>query len=113
MKDGRPVGPFGVMGGFMQPQGHVQILTAWLEDGVSLQEAFDKPRWMWSEALNVSFEQGFDAALVEAMGRRGHRVRVESDEGLFGRGQAIVWDPVTYRYEGATEKRCDGFIAWY
>lgn len=113
MKDGRPVGPFGVMGGFMQPQGHVQILTALLDDDASLQEAFDKPRWMWSEALNVSFEQGFDAALVEAMGHRGHHVRIEPDEGLFGRGQAIVWDPVTCRYEGATEKRCDGFIAWY
>ena len=113
MKDGRPVGPFGVMGGFMQPQGHVQVLTALLDDGLSLQEAFDKPRWMWTEGMRVHFENGFDPALVEAMRNRGHLVRFESDEGLFGRGQAIFLDPLTRRYDGATEKRCDGYIAWY
>jgi gamma-glutamyltranspeptidase/glutathione hydrolase len=113
MKDNRPVGPFGVMGGFMQPQGHVQVLSALLRDGSGLQEAFDQPRWMWTEGKTVLFEQGFDPDLIEAMRTRGHRVQVERDEGPFGRGQAIFRDPLTNRYEGATEKRCDGHIAWY
>jgi gamma-glutamyltranspeptidase/glutathione hydrolase len=113
MKDGQPVGPFGVMGGFMQPQGHVQVLASLFEDGCSLQEAFDRPRWMWTEGLRVSVEPTFPAASIDDLKRRGHIVQIEPDEGWFGRGQAIFRDPLTLRYDGATDKRCDGFLAWY
>lgn len=113
MKDGQPVGPFGVMGGFMQPQGHVQVLSHYLEDGCSLQEAFDRPRWMWTEGLQVSVEPAFSATSIDDLKQRGHIIKIEADEGWFGRGQAIFRDPLKRRYDGATEKRCDGFLAWY
>ncbi|KAJ6153742.1 hypothetical protein N7470_006701 [Penicillium chermesinum] len=98
--DGSLYASFGVMGGFMQPQGHVQVLLNMLEFGMSPQEALDAPRVCISggipEAdgkvdLTVNVEEGIGAEAREGLERRGHRVRVRKgwERDIFGRGQII------------------------
>ena len=110
MKDGRAVGPFGVMGGFMQPQGHVQVLMNMIDYGLNPQEALDAPRWQWIGGKKVELEAGFDPAVAEGLRKRGHEVTVTSDFLSFGRGQMILRsdDDVLI---GATEPRTDGCVA--
>src|SRR5690606_32001931 len=55
-KDGKPVGPFGVMGGFMQPQGHLQVVMNTVDFKLNPQAALDAPRWMWIEGNVVELE---------------------------------------------------------
>jgi gamma-glutamyltranspeptidase / glutathione hydrolase len=88
--DGAPIGPFGVMGGFMQPQGHLQVMVRTLDQGRHSQAALDAPRFCWSSGRRVSLEPSTPADLVAALRVRGHDVRVEPEPGLFGRGQ-IIW----------------------
>ena len=110
MKDGRAVGPFGVMGGFMQPQGHVQVLMNMIDYGLNPQEALDAPRWQWIGGKKVELEAGFDPAVAEGLRKRGHEVTVTDDFLSFGRGQMILrgGDDVLI---GATEPRADGCVA--
>ena len=110
MKDGRAVGPFGVMGGFMQPQGHVQVLMNMIDYGLNPQEALDAPRWQWIGGRKVELEAGFDPAVAEGLRKRGHEVTVTDDFLSFGRGQMILRsdDDVLI---GATEPRTDGCVA--
>lgn len=110
MKDGRPVGPFGVMGGYMQPQGHVQVISNLIDFKLNPQQALDAPRWQWMRDGSVAVEESFDSGIVRALIERGHDVRVEPDKALFGRGQIIL------RLDngvlvGGTESRTDSNIA--
>ena len=110
MKDGGPVGPFGVMGGYMQPQGHVQVVMNYIDFALDPQQALDAPRWQWMRDGSVTVESRFDPEIARALRRMGHDIRMEPDTTSFGRGQMIV------RLEngvlvGGTESRTDSNIA--
>ncbi len=109
-KSGEAVGPFGVMGGFMQPQGHVQVIMNTLDFHLNPQSALDVPRWQWLEDRRVLVEPSFPAEAVEGLRRLGHRIEVAEDFLTFGRGQ-IIWKTELGSYAGATEPRADGTIA--
>ncbi|WP_274365472.1 gamma-glutamyltransferase family protein [Paenibacillus thermotolerans] len=89
-KDGEAVGPFGVMGGFMQPQGHMQVVMNMIDFGLNPQAALDAPRWQWVDGLTVELEHGVPESVALALSRRGHNIRRALGSGGFGRGQIIV-----------------------
>ncbi|MBE6990216.1 MAG: gamma-glutamyltransferase family protein [Ruminococcaceae bacterium] len=112
LKDGAPVGPFGVMGAYMQPQGHVQVVMNYVDFHMDPQQALDAPRWQWMRDGSVTVETRFDSQLARELRRRGHDVRVELSTPSFGRGQMIV------RLDngvlvGGTESRTDSNIACF
>lgn len=109
-KDGKPVGPFGVMGGFMQPQGHVQVVMNTVDFHMNPQEALDAPRWQWTGGMEVQVERDFPAAEAERLMRMGHQITVPPENYFFGRGQ-IIWRDDDGVLCGATEPRSDGTVA--
>ncbi len=111
-RDGVPVGPFGVMGGDMQPQGHLQLIMNTVDHGLNPQAALDAPRWRWVQGRRVEIESA-EPAVLEALGRMGHDMRVTDDATGVGRGQIIWRDPVSGVLAGGTEPRTDGAIAAY
>ncbi len=110
-RNGQPVGPFGVMGGYMQPQGHLQVISRLIDERLHPQAALDAPRWQWMENKTVMVEPSFPNAAAQALARRGHDIRVALDTGSFGRGQIIWRDPKTGVLAGGTESRADGVVA--
>jgi gamma-glutamyltranspeptidase/glutathione hydrolase len=107
-RDAKPIGPFGVMGGHMQPQGHVQTLIHTLDQHLDPQAALDRPRWHWTRRDEVTFEEGFDPRLIEALRGRGHHATVSpGSSGTFGRGQ-IIWKLPSGAYVGGSDPRADG-----
>jgi gamma-glutamyltranspeptidase / glutathione hydrolase len=108
-RDGAPVGPFGVMGGHMQPQGHVQVVLSTVDDGLDPQAALDRPRWYWHTGTEVHLEPGL-AEFVDPLRERGHDVTL-SAEG-FGYGQAI-WRLPEGGYVAGSEPRADGCAVGY
>ncbi len=111
-EDGSLYACFGVMGGFMQPQGHVQVLLGLL-DGLDPQAALDRPRVCLDEGEprgTVLVEEGVPAATLRGLKDRGHRVeRVAGPErAVFGRGQVILRDPRTGVLCGGSDPRADG-----
>lgn len=122
-KDGVPLLAFGVMGGDMQPQGHVQVLLNILDFGMNLQEAGDAPRFYHTGSSEPTgtvmedggilyLESGVPFEVRQELLRRGHRLQ-ETSGIAFGGYQAIWRDPVTGIYTGATESRKDGCAAGY
>ncbi len=109
-KQGKPMGPFGVMGGFMQPQGHVQVLTKLIDCGLNPQAAIDAPRWQWTQGLQVNMEPEFPAHLIEGLQQRGHKIGYDINRGAFGKGQMILATPHG-TLMGGTEPRCEGACA--
>lgn len=109
-KNGRAVGPFGVMGGFMQPQGHLQVISNTIDLHLNPQSALDAPRWQWMKDQEVLVEEHMPLEIVEELTRRGHDVSVSNIPALFGRGQ-IIWRDDQGVYAGGTEMRADGQIA--
>ncbi len=107
---GKPIGPFGVMGGFMQPQGHVQVLSRILAQEMNPQAALDAPRFYWDQGKTVVVEAAMPESVVADLKRRGHQTTVTTGVGLFGRGQ-IVWRLPSGVLIGATESRADGHVA--
>ncbi len=107
---GKAIGPFGVMGGFMQPQGHVQVVINLLDYGLNPQAALDHPRWRWDKGPEVSVEESFDSASLNALAEKGHIVRTEPSGGAFGRGQIILRDGNGVLTAG-TECRADSAAA--
>ncbi|HUR56763.1 MAG TPA: gamma-glutamyltransferase [Opitutaceae bacterium] len=124
MKDGEPWEAFGLMGGVMQPQGHVQVLINQIDFGMNLQEAGDAARWKHEGSSEVTGEKMKDGGYVQvesgvpyesvrALVQRGHDVRARSPTDTFGGYQAIRWDKVNRVYIGASESRKDGQAAGY
>ncbi len=109
-KDGEAVGPFGVMGGFMQPQGHVQVVMNTVDFHMNPQQALDAPRWQWTGEKNIQVERSFPYAVTEELVRRGHNLSVLPESITFGRGQ-IIWRDENGVLAGATEPRADGTVA--
>jgi gamma-glutamyltranspeptidase/glutathione hydrolase len=109
-RGGQPVGPFGVMGGFMQPQGHLQVILNTLAYGLNPQAALDAPRWQWVSGRTVEIEPGTPEHIFDGLSQRGHAVRWASGHGGFGRGQ-IIWRLDNGVLVGGTEPRTDGHIA--
>lgn len=111
--DGSLYAPFGVMGGFMQPQGHVQVVVGLVDDALEPQPALDRPRFCIDPdggSSQVSLEDGLPAETVEELRRRGHRVRgvlTGYARSLFGRGQVIRRDP-DGTLTGGSDPRADG-----
>ena len=110
LKNGEAVGPFGVMGAFMQPQGHVQVVNNLIDFSLNPQEALDAPRWQWIGGKTVEVEAGFEKKTVEDLKKRGHVISVAEDFTSFGRGQMILRQPGGV-YAAATEPRADGVVA--
>ncbi len=121
-KDGRPFLSFGVMGGAMQPQGHVQILCNIIDFGMNVQEAGDAPRFrhfgssqptgeIMTDGGEVALESGIPMEVMRELVHRGHRIRFVS--GSFGGYQAIMYDAKNDVYHGASESRKDGQAAGY
>ena len=108
-RGGAPVGPFGVMGGEMQPQGHLQVVSSMVDHGLDPQSALDAPRWR-VEPDGVVLELEVAEAVVEGLRRRGHRVAVAPNRLDFGRGQ-IIRRLESGVYAGGTEPRTDGVVA--
>ncbi|MUW13683.1 gamma-glutamyltransferase [Halorubrum sp. CBA1125] len=101
---------FGVMGGYMQPQGHLQVLSALLDHDASLQEALDRPRWRYRSDGHLAVEARFDDHLTAKLVRRGHEVAVEASF-EFGGGQIVrARDGVL---SGATDPRKDGSVVGF
>lgn len=105
-QDGQPIGPFGVMGGSMQPQGHLQMVTNLVDYQLNPQGALDAPRWRFLEDNRVIVEQSVSKAVVQGLWERGHLVEVSPEPSRFGRGQMIL------RHNGVlvagSEPRTDG-----
>ena len=123
-KDGAPWVSFGVMGGDMQPQGHVQVVMNLVDFGMNLQEAGDAPRIQHEGSTSpegqaepmadggwVDLESGFDYETVRGLMQKGHAVRYAN--GPYGGYQAIARDPRSGVYAGASEGRKDGHAAGY
>jgi gamma-glutamyltranspeptidase / glutathione hydrolase len=112
-RGGAPVGPFGVMGGHMQPQGHVQVVMSTVDDGLDPQAALDRPRWYWHAGRTVYAEPGLlseaDLARLTACG---HEVRTDLEAVGFGFGQAI-WCTPEGVFVAGTEPRADGVALGY
>ena len=101
---------FGVMGGYMQPQGHIQVLTNLIDGGLSLQAALDRPRWRHFADGSLGLEARYEEAVMNDLLRRGHDVRIRPPVS-FGGAQAILHrDGI---HAGATEPRKDGLVAAY
>lgn len=110
-KDGEAFGAFGVMGGFMQPQGHMQVLSNLIDCHMNPQAALDAPRWYWSGKKTVMVEQSVPTHIAKELKEMGHDIHIELSPKKFGRGQIILKDPVSSVFIGGTDYRTDGTIA--
>ncbi|MCH8851847.1 MAG: gamma-glutamyltransferase [Planctomycetes bacterium] len=121
-KDGKPFISFGVMGGDMQPQGHVQIVCNIIDFGMNLQEAGDAARWyhgrsseptgeQMTDGGRVALESGILPEAADYLKTLGHHVY--DGKGMFGGYQAIMYDAKNDVYYGASESRKDGHAAGY
>lgn len=106
-RDGAPVGPFGVMGGEMQPQGHLQVIAGMVDHNLNPQAALDAPRWQVDRDGTVRVEAQTPQDVVSGLEARGHRVVVERSRMSFGRGQIIIRDDDGV-YAAGSEPRADG-----
>ena len=110
--NGEAVGPFGVMGGHMQPQGHVQMMVNTLDYGLDPQASLDAPRWFWGEERWVQVEPTMDPASVETLKQQGHEMNVDDEVDFVGRGQ-IIWRLPSGVYIAGSEPRADGCALGY
>ncbi|MEM1184362.1 MAG: gamma-glutamyltransferase family protein [Planctomycetota bacterium] len=110
----QPVMAFGVMGGFMQPQGHLQVIHRLRAHQQNPQAALDAPRFRWDEANQTRIEPGFNPDVYEKLRAMGHELTESGSRNVsFGRGQ-IIWqlqpptDDAPPVYVAASEQRADG-----
>lgn len=110
-RSGAPVMTFGVMGGPMQPQGHVQVIARIADYGQNPQAACDGPRFRWVKDLQVCVEDGFPPATLDGLRERGHALVGVDDYNAFGACQAI-WR-LEDGYLAASDPRRDGQAAGF
>ncbi|MGF1478500.1 MAG: gamma-glutamyltransferase family protein [Cyanophyceae cyanobacterium] len=106
----RPVGPFGVMGAPMQPQGHLQVVVNLVDYGLNPQAALDAPRWRFVESDRVLVESGVSSAIIQKLRDRDHDIQIAPPT-LFGKGQIILRQNGTL--VAASEPRADGIALAY
>jgi gamma-glutamyltranspeptidase / glutathione hydrolase len=106
-RQGRPLAAFGVMGGPMQPQGHLQVVSRMVDDGLNPQSAIDAPRWQIMDDGALLLEPGFPEATVTALAARGHGVTVDTAGAQFYGGAQMAWCGEG-AYVGASDPRRDG-----
>ncbi len=109
---------FGVMGGFMQPQGHLQVAVGLIDDGLDPQAALDRPRFCIEDGKAggpVSLEEGLPVKAMSKLASMGHSITPRSGyaRSIFGRGQVIVRDPETGVLWGGSDPRADGLAMSY
>ena len=109
-RDNQPLGPFGVMGGFMQPQGHLQLIIKCLDQGHNPQAALDAPRWQWMGGKKIKVEPGFPEEIARKLSERGHQIERAATTDGFGRGQ-VIWRLEDGVYAAGTDSRADGQVA--
>jgi gamma-glutamyltranspeptidase / glutathione hydrolase len=113
-REGKSLMSFGVMGGNMQPQGHLQTLVRMLDHAQHPQAACDAPRWRFNQGLEINVERSMDRGTVQGLIELGHRIDVIDDSYQdFGAGQ-FVWrlgDPGVEGYVAASDPRRDGQVA--
>jgi gamma-glutamyltranspeptidase/glutathione hydrolase len=110
-KDEQPLMSFGVMGGHMQPQGHVQMMIRMFDYGQNPQSASDAPRWYVHEDFRVALEEGFTTEVVDGLEHRGHTVVHGSAPAQFGGAQLIC--RISRGYCAASDHRKDGQAVGY
>jgi gamma-glutamyltranspeptidase/glutathione hydrolase len=111
--NGRPWASFGVMGGFMQPQGHLQVGANLVDFGMDPQAALDAPRFNWLRGREVALEPGIGDDVRAELARRGHALRPRGEAVHYGGGQVIVRNPETGVLIGGSEPRNDGAaVGW-
>ena len=110
MKDGKAVGPFGVMGGFMQPQGHVQVVVNTVDYHMNPQECLDAPRMQWIGGKHIQLEREVPAHVALGLEDMGHEVEIANRNVDMGRGE-IIWRTENGLLAAGTEPRCDGSVA--
>ena len=110
-KEGAPVMSFGVMGGTMQPQGHVQVMVRIADHGQNPQAACDGPRFRWVQGTQVSCEKGFPPSTLDELRQRGHDIVAVDDYNQFGSCQAI-WC-LDDGYLAVSDPRRDGQAAGF
>ena len=103
---------FGVMGGHMQAQGHVQMVTRIFDHGENPQAASDAPRWYVTPDYTIKLESGFNEEIAEDLDRRGHDVEIEADYALFG-GAQLIYRQSDGTYIAASDHRKEGQAAGY
>lgn len=107
-KDGVPLAAYGVMGGDMQPQGHLQVVSGIVDYGLNPQAALDAPRVRVLEDGGVAIEPTVNPEVVRELAVIGHRISMVAEMAGFGGGQMIWRDPDTGVYIAGTEPRKDG-----
>jgi gamma-glutamyltranspeptidase/glutathione hydrolase len=111
-RDGEPLISFGVMGGDMQAQGHVQFVCNVVDFGMNVQDALDAPRWRYDgSGADISLERWIDAATQADLAARGHAI--QGHGGFFGGGQAIYLDHEHGTLHGGSDPRRDGCAIGY
>lgn len=111
-RDDQPALSFGVMGGHMQPQGHVQMFLRTLVWNQNVQAASDAPRWHILEDFSLALEEGTDPATIADLKARGHRIKKNHPPGLFGGAQLIARQK-NKTYIAASDHRKDGLAIGY
>ena len=106
-RGGQPVMSFGVMGGNMQPQGHIQMIVRLADYNQNPQACSDAPRWIVNADFTVSLEDSVAPSVREELARRGHRI-VPSERPMFGFGGAQLIHRLDDGYIGASDHRKDG-----
>lgn len=117
-KDGSLWASFGVMGGFMQPQGHFQVMSAMVDDDLNPQEALDRPRFCLLDGTAgsmIALEEGIPVATMARLAELGHPIRPisGSGRGIFGSGDIIRRDPQSGVLFGGCDPRKDGTVAGF
>ncbi|KAM3106364.1 gamma-glutamyltransferase family protein [Phormidesmis sp. 146-20] len=110
-REGQPLGAFGVMGGPMQPQGHLQMVINLVDYGLNPQAALDAPRWRWLSDDRVLLEPSVSRDVAVGLSDRRHQIQLSAEPGDFGRGQIILrhGDVLV----AASEPRADGLAVAY
>jgi len=112
-RDARPWASFGVMGGFMQPQGHLQVGINLVDFDMDPQTALDAPRFNWLQGRDVAVELAVGAKVRDELARRGHTLLPADATVHYGGGQVIIRDPASGVLVAGSEPRNDGAAVGY